>query len=521
MDVFNQHSRTRNVLTSSVVGLTCNLLTNVMGFVYRSIFLHFLSAAYLGLTGLFGDVLVILSLTDLGISSAISFRFYDPISRGDVQKVGQLLHFFRKVYLIIAGVILVLGLSAVPFLDFFIKDPGEVPQDINLRLIYMLCLLQSVSSYLFAYKQNLLVADQKQYLMSLFTTGTTLLRYIFQLSTLWIWKNYTLTLAVSILATLFCNILISFWIDRSYRAVFTRQTPLLKEEQSQILKDTKATMLHKIGSTVLFATDNIVLTKYVGLVVTGLYSNYSMIFTAITTMAQQALGSCTASLGNARMQLDAEAKYAVYRRLLFLNFWVAGVTATCLFGLANDFIELWVGPEMKLDLFVVSVLCVNFYIQNTRQITGSFSTASGLFIKDRLRPLLESALNLVISIVLVQRIGIAGVFLGTIFSALLTVFWREPYILYRYEFKTSTADYWKLYTAFAAVAVAANVAVHGMGNLFRITGNALLDWLIKAVACGLTYCVLATLAFCRSAEFRFYLELVLNFGKRLIRKKGQ
>ena len=521
MDVFNQHSRTRNVLTSSVVGVTCNLLNNVIGFVYRSVFLQVLSAAYLGIAGLFGDVLTILSLTELGISSAIVFRFYEPIGRGDVQKVGQLMHFYRKVYRIIAGVILVLGISLVPFLDFFIKDPGEVPQDVNLRLVYILCLLQTMSTYLFAYRQSLLSADQKQYLLSLFSAGTTLFRYAFQLFTLWLWRDYTLTLAISIGATLLCNALLHWCIGRSYREVFSRQTPLPKGEQSQILKDTKATMLHKIGGTVLLATDNIVLTKYVGLTVTGLYSNYSMIFTAITSMVIQALGSCTASLGNARTQLDTDARYAVYRRLLFLNFWVAGVTATCLFGLANDFIALWVGPEMKLDLFVVSVLCVNFYIQNSRQITGSFSNASGLFVKDRLRPLLESALNLVISIVLVQRMGIAGVFLGTVFSALLTVFWREPYILYRYEFKTSTADYWKLYAAFASVALAANGAVLWMGDLFRITGNALLDWFIKAVACGLTYCILATLVFCRSAEFRFYLELVRNFGKRLIRKKGQ
>ena len=498
-----------------MVGISCNLLTNVMGFVYRSIFLYFLSAAYLGLTGLFGDVLAILSLTDLGISAAISFRFYEPIGRGDVKKVGQLLHFFRKVYLIIAGVILLLGLSVVPFLEFFIKDPGEVPQDINLRLIYVLCLLQSVSSYLFAYKQNLLVADQKQYLMSVFLTGTTLLRYIFQLVTLWIWKDYTLTLTVSIIATLLCNILISWWIDRSYPDVFAQQTPLPRAEQAQILNDTKATMLHKIGSTVLLATDNIVLTKYVGLVVTGLYSNYSMIFNAIVTMINQTLGSCTASLGNARTQLDSDAKYAVYRRLLFLNFWVAGVTATCLFGLANDFITLWVGPEMRLDLLVVGVLCVSFYIQNTRQITGSFINAAGLFVKDRLRPLLEAALNLIISIVLVLRMGIAGVFLGTIISAMLTVFWREPYILYRYEFKTSTWDYWKMYAEFGAVALVSNLLVFQMGDIFQLTGNALVNWFIKAAACGLTYCALATLAFCRSAEFRFYLGVVLNFGKRL------
>lgn len=323
--MFNHESRTKNVLKASFVGATCNLLNTILGFIYRTIFIQILSSNYLGINGLFSNILQILSFADLGISTAIVYRFYEPISKNDIAKVGQLMNFFKKVYMSVATVILVVGVSLLPFLNFFIKDSGEIPQDINLQVVYLLFLLQTLSSYLFVYKQTILSADQKQYVASLIQTFITLIRYIFQLLILVATHKYIWTLVSSILLNLLFNFIFSEWVSHTYKEVFNVKESISKEEKKQIFDDTKATLCHKIGGTVLNSTDSIILSRYVGIVATGLYSNYSMILSSLSSVLNQVFGSFTSSLGNAHVEQNKEQKYISYRRLLFGNLWITSI----------------------------------------------------------------------------------------------------------------------------------------------------------------------------------------------------
>lgn len=507
MGIFNQHSRTKNVLTSSLTGATCNLINTLMGFVYRSMFLQLLSASYLGVSGLFTNILQVLSLTDLGISTAITYRFYDPIDKNDYYKVGQLLLFFKKVYRIIASVIFALGMCLYPFLEFFIKDTGELPSDVNIRLVYILFLSQTLSTYLFSYRQTILSADQKQYLASFYNTVLTFVRYALQLCVLFVSKNYTLTLALSIFATIIGNIILSLWVTARYKPVFTVRESLSREEQKQIIQDAKATMMHKIGGTVLNATDSIVLSKYIGLIITGIYSNYSLLINSIMGILNQLLSSFTGSIGSANVALSQDKAYIVYRRLLFANFWVGSMVTTCLFVLINPFILLWVGESMQLSMSVVTVLCVQFYLQVCRKVSTSYTDACGLFVKDRIRPLIEAGLNLGISIFLVIKAGIIGVFLGTIISCLLTVFWREPYILFKYEFKKPIWDYWKLYAKFAIITIGVSFLLNRFQNWVAMESS-VINWIVLGFTCLVFYNIIAAVSFWRNKELRYYCSIL-------------
>lgn len=516
MSSFNQNSRTKNVLQSSITGSVCNVINSLMGFVYRTIFLHYLSEEYLGINGLFSGILQFLSLADLGITAAITYRFYEPINKNDVEKVGQLLRFFKNVYRVIAAVIFVVGMVLLPFLNFFINDASEVPADIDLKVIYVLFLLQTLSSYLFAYKQTILTADQKQYIVSLFQTGIVLVRYIVQIVSLVAWKNFTVTLIIGISTTILSNFIISLWVTRTYPEVFQVKENLPKEDRQAIYSDTKATMLHKIGGTVLTATDNVVLSKFSGLAVVGYYSNYSLIISSISSILSQLLSNFTSSLGSAHVALNKESGYAVYKRMLFLNLWISSMFTVCVYALINDFITIWVGERMLMDQFTVFVLCLQFYLQINRKITTSYIDGCGLFVKDRFRPLIEAGINLVVSIVLVKEIGVAGVFLGTAVSCLATVFWREPYILFKYEFGKSTLEYWKMYGEFAVLTVVF-VVLFGMLKTNLITfDTTIVGWLLQAVCCVVLFNVAAVLVFFRKSEFKFYLD----FAKRVLRRNA-
>lgn len=508
--MFNQQSRTKNVLKTSLVGTTCNLANTVLGFIYRTIFIQILSSNYLGINGLFKNILQILSFADLGISTAIVYRFYAPISQNDVRKVGQLMNFFKKVYIAVASGILLVGLCLLPFLSFFIKDTGEIPQDINLTVVYLLFLFQTVSSYLFVYKQTILSADQRQYIVSLVQTFIILLKYALQMLILLITRKYMWTLISSILLNVLLNLFFSEWVSHKYKEVFRINENISNEERKQIFEDTRATLCHTIGGTVLNSMDNIVLSKCVGIVATGLYSNYAMVLSSICGILKQLLGSFTASLGNAHVEQNPEQKYVTYRRLLFGNLWVTVVCTVCLYNLLNDFITIWIGPNMLLDELTVTVLCIQFFVQTVRIISTSYTFGSGLFIRDKIRPIFEAGINLVVSVAATNLIGIAGVFLGTIFSHLCTVFWREPYLLYKYEFKKSMKEYWTRYFGSLLFTVLGCICFWAFFCVFFPQVSNFGEWILKAIIIFVGENIFLIACLHNNEDFFFYRNIVLK-----------
>lgn len=508
--MFNNASRTTNAAKASAVGTICGVINLGIGFFYRSVFLHFLSSSYLGINGLFTNILQILSFAELGIGGAISFRLYKPISDGNTEKVGQLMNFFKRVYFLIALTISSVGMILYPFLDLFIKDTSEIPSDINLHFIYVLYLFQTVSSYICVSPQMLLAADQKQYKLTLLQSASNILKYMVQIIVLAFTRSFTLVLLFGIITTLLMNITISTYVKRRYAEVFSVKCNISSSEKKAIFSDTKATLCHKMGSTVLNSTDSIILSSFVGIVTTGLYSNYSLIVSSLNSVLSQLLGSFTASLGNTHFMLDENKSYTVYKRLLFANFWISGLCTTCLLNLISDFISIWLGKDMLLNQIVIVVICLQFYLESIRTISTAYTFGSGLFNKDIIRPLIEATLNIVISVIMVIKIGIAGVFLGTVVSHLLTVTWREPLLLYKYEFKKSVKDYWLMFVKFSVLTFVISLLISIIKGSIHFVCSNILSWIAEALVCMLIYNVLLLIVFKQSPDLIFYVDLIKN-----------
>lgn len=512
---FNHNARAGNILKASLISALCNIINVFMGFGYRTIFLHFLSVEYLGLSGLFANILNLLSLAELGITTSISFRLYDPVSRDDVKKVGELMRFFKRIYSLIAATVIGLGLLFLPFVKTLIKDTAEIPPDIHIYGIYLLFLAQTASSYLFSYRQALLSADQKQYVCSCLNTGVHFFRYSLQTAALILWRAYTVSLVTGILITIILNYMISIWIKETYHPVFQVSSGLTQKEIKEIYRDTRATLLHKIGGTVLTSTDNIILAKYIGLSVTGLYSNYSMVFSNMTTLVTQIFTSFTSSLGNAHVELEEDARYKLYLRLLFLNFGGVGLITSCLYVLINDFIGLWLGRSMQLDNRTVMALCIQFYLEMARSISCSYTSACGLFARDKARPVIEAVLNIAVSIAAVRRIGLAGIFVGTIISHMATVVWREPLLLYRWEFKKPVSEYWIRYVKNGFItAIAAFITFYIKQTWFDVPVT-IMAWIGLGALASFVYAIIFAAANLYNEEFIFYINLLKTlFTKR-------
>ena len=515
MVVFNQCSRTANVVKASSIGTICHFLSYGMGFVYRTVFIAILSAAYLGINGLFWNLLAFLSLAELGIGEVIVYRFYRPIAENDVKKVGELMGFFKQVYRLIAGVVLAVGLLLYPFLNFFIKDPSSVPADVNLDLVYLLYLAQSIVSYTFVYRLSIWTADQKRYVSAFMTSVAETAKFVVQILVLWLTRDFTLTLVSGVVTPLVLNIVFSVWTTRVYRPVFEVESRLPVQEKVRIFKDAGALMCHKIGAAVVANTDSIVLAKFVGLVSVGIYSNYCLLTKALDMLLRQAVGGFTASFGNAAVRLSKDDYHTAFRRMQFVNLGVVGGATACFVLLVDGFIHLWLGKDMVFARLTTIILSVQFYIIASRLTVESNISATGLFVKDRPRPLIEAVLNLVISILLVRKLGIVGVFIGTILSAGLTVVWRAPYILYRYAFEKSVWSYWWQYSLLTTFSISFVCAGFWIQQKLAPCQN-WAGWTVSAFCFAVAYGVLFLVFFCWMDECRFILRLV---GNKLLRRK--
>ena len=518
MNPFNKNKKSSNVMKSASLGMLMNILKVIMGFGYRTFFLSVLSAAYLGINGLFTNILQILSLAELGVTTAIVFRFYEPISRGDVAKVGRLMNYFRTVYHTIAFVIMAGGLSLIPLLPSLINSSDSVPADINLTLVYILFLINTVSSYIFSYKLTLLNADQRNYQFAVIDAFISLLRYLVQVIILFSTRNYTLTLAAGIAATLLSNYIFSIWVTNQYKEVFAVTEKLEQEDRKIILNDTKACMYHKVGTCILTGTDSAVLTKMVNLVSAGLYSNYSLILLSLQAAIGQLLGNFISSLGNARLTLSKEDYYRLYKKFNFFGLWVTSITTVCLYVAIDDFVQVWLGKDYVLGHVTTAVLCIQYFMQVSSDISMSFTNASGLFVKDKLRPLIEASINLVVSVILAHYWGVTGVFAGTVISILLTTFWRIPFVLYKYDFKRSTGDYWKQYIPFTAITALMCLLTYEIKKAAMIKPTLLFVFIELIVSMAIMNAGMILL-YRNKEEYLFAKDILKGIARRFIRKE--
>lgn len=501
---FNEDSRQKNALLASAAGLIEQVVSIVIVFVYRTIFLYVLSKEYLGIEGLFTNILQLFSMAELGIGSAILFRMYKPFADRDVDKISAYVHFYKNVYSGIAIIITLAGACLFPFITSIV-DVNEVPSDVNIFVVYALFVLQSVSSYLFVYKQAVVQANQSGYLVSILNTVVIVVATIAKIVMLLVTKKYELVLLGSIVTTVLINWIFSRWITVKYKELFKNKSRLSKDEKKEIVKDTSGLLCHKIGYVILTSTDNIVLTKMVSLVAVGIYTNYATITSAVTTLLSRVLSGFIPTIGNFIVSFEKEAKEDLYNKLMFVNLWLVSFCSICLYVLLNPFIEIWLDESFLLTPFTVFVLCAQFYIRGVQIISNSFIYGAGLFARDKIRPLIESLLNLTISIALAKEIGIAGVFIGTCVSSLLTCFWREPYLLYKHVFETKAYGLIKKHICWLAITLIIGGLIQ---NICLYIPVSFVGLLIRGIICVVCINGIYCLFWNRTTEFKYFFGIV-------------
>lgn len=451
----------------------------IFNFILRGLFIKYLSLEYLGMNGLFSNVLSLLSLAELGIGTAIIYSLYEPLAKKEEIVVQALMDFYEKAYRLIGCFIFIIGIALIPFLGWFIREGTEIE---GLRIIYVLFLLDSVVSYFYSYKASLIIANQKSFVVHIYTNGVKIIKIILSIIVIWIWKNYYFYLFVQLGCTLLENILISQKANRMYPFLKRkRKNILLEKKRNEIKKNTFGMMFHKVGNIVVNGTDNLIISKFVSIVSVGRISNYTMVLNVFHSFIGSVFQAFTAGIGNYAITEEREKQKQLFWQLFFMNFWLYGTCAVGLFCLFNPFICFWIGEEYTFSKGIVFLFLLNFYLTGMRKAVLTFRDAMGLFWHDRYKAFIEAIFNLVFSIILVKKMGIAGVYLGTIISTLLTCFWVEPYILFKYRLKEKMMKYVKFYGYYAFLTILAGITASYVTDF--ISGNHFFALLGKGIVC--------------------------------------
>ncbi len=434
-------SRSKRTAQNFGVGLLYQITNMILGFVSRTVFIRTLGNEYLGLNGIFSDVLTLLSMADLGFSTAMAYSFYKPLAEHDEDKVSALVAFYNKVYNIIALAVSVIGIALLPFLRFIVNTEQEIP---DLEIYYLFSLSSVVISYLFVYKTTLLTADQKDYMVVNIRIISNLVKVILQIACLILWKNYILYLAIGTLVGLANNLLASKKAEKEYpyiKHVSTNKN-VDRDLKNNIIGNMKSVFIYKVSTTVFSATDNIIISKVVSTAAVGLYSNYLMLSQKLLLIEQIVFSAMIASVGNVIAKEKAEKRYSVFQTLQSISFILCGIIVTTFCVISNDFICVWLGEEYVLSNMVVVAVTINTYFSCVLQPLWLYRDASGLYQKTKYVMLIATIENIVLSIVLGNILGIAGVIFASAISRLTTYCWYEPKLLFREYFDKSAKKYY-------------------------------------------------------------------------------
>lgn len=502
--------RTKQAARNIAFGYVGQIATALMSFILRTIFIMRLNEELLGINSLYTNVLSILNMAELGIGTALNFALYGPVARGEKEKIKSYMQLYRKAYHVIALVVAILGLALVPFLEYLVKKPGIITKR-DMVLYYLIFLFNTVSSYFVAYKYSLVNAQQKNYIQTNIITITKIIVVICQIIVVLTTGNFYLFLIVDAVIQLIQKIFVSKYLDRLYPYLKERDVlPLTREESGTIWSKTKALVFHKVGDVARLQTDALIISAYIEVTMAGVVDNYNLVVSTVSNFVNIIFNSVISGFGNLIATESRQKQYDMFRVYRFFASWIYGYSAVGFMVLLTPVIKIWLarlGNTWILPSAAVYMFLTDYYFKGDRIVLSNYKTAAGVFEQDKYLALIQGAVNLVISIVLVQTpLGITGVYIGTVVSGIIANI-TKPVIIYRACFDKGAGEYFldtfKYLASMVAVLVVCNL----------ISTRVLADlslWTVFLMAIVITLIFNGTyfVLYGRTPEFKYLLQKI-------------
>lgn len=513
----SKHSRTEYSYLNILAGVGGYSVSIILSLFNRMVFTRTLPADYLGINGLFTNILSVLSLAELGIGGAIVYALYKPLAEDDHEKVASIVKLFGKAYAVIGTVIFAAGLCLMPFLTLIVGEHPEIPE--NLYLIFGLFLFNTASSYFFTYRSTLLTAAQQNY----YNTGINYLilsiQEVIQATYLLLTHEYIGYLIIQVIGGLAYNIIISKVAVKKHPYIVGKAIkPLPKEDSQKIFKDVRDLTIYKISGLLVNSTDNILITYFKGLALTGLTSNYTLLVTTLNSLIGQVFGGITASVGNHNATETVEKKHETFLMLDFLNFWIFGWAALGICFCSTDLVALFFGSNYTLPAVIPLIMAIIFYISGTTNVVGIYKHTMGMFKYGRFIQIGTGILNIILSIIMGNIWGLSGILIATAISRALTHMWYTPYVVYKYAFQKSLLIYIKKHGMYLGSLLLAGLVCEMV--LSNVIGPVIVSAIVRILLCSVVFNAMVLALFSRTQEFNRFKQCGSFLFRKILKRKS-
>ena len=493
--------RVQSAAKNIAFGYIGNLTTQLLGFILRTVFISYLGDTLNGINDLYTGILSVLSLAELGVGTALNYSLYGPVARKDYEKIKSYMQLYKKAYRVIGLVIAVIGLAISPFLPYLVKQPKGVTVR-DLTLYYFIFLFNTVSTYFVAYKYSLAYAEQKNYIQTNTITITKMITVTLQIAVIVTTRNFYLYLLTAAAVELIQKIFISWYLNRLYPYLKDKNVKKLsKEETGEVVTKTKALVFHKVGDVARLQTDSMIISAFINVTLVGFVGNYNMILNSVANFVNIIFNSVLSSFGNLIATESKEKQYDVFKVYRFFACWIYGFSAVGFFLLLTPFIVIWQGPEKVLAAGAVACILIDYYFKGDRIVLSNFKTAAGVFEQDKYLALIQGVVNLILSIVLVQKIGLVGIYIGTIVSGLIANI-TKPFIIYKVCFEKSVKTYFLDSVKYLAVLGGILVLLTGIKQ-FVMPQVTVLSFIVMFIVICVVFNGIFLLLFGRTQEFGY------------------
>lgn len=510
--------RTKNSIINTLVGLASYLIL-LLGPIILSPVVARLGSDVLGVQKTFMDTVALLNIVELGISFGVIYKLYKPIAENDNEKIAILLNFYKSTFKVIALILLCLGLLTAVII------PQLAPQhdvakfsDGWLSAMFILYLADTLATYLFGHKRAMLIADQRNYLVSICRTCCQVLMYILQFISVIYFKSFELFVISKLSCTLLDSIFIHFMYKLKYRNIDLKiKKKLEKNERNDLFKNLGALFYHKIGYQSLASGSTLIITSNLGEVITGMYYPYTLITNGLMSITDQVFNAILTSFGNLLVKATKGEVHNVYKKIFFLNHIIYSFFSVSLFCLVVPFIRLWMGENFLFPMATIILITVNFYTFGMRKSITMVKNSAGLYRPDRHFALIEAVLNIGLALLFVNKLGLNGVIIANILSSLLIPFWTQPYVVYKIVFNRSVGSYYKKSVVYAVITLISCFFTYYLCSFFAVTG--FLKLVINACICLTVPNLINVFIFHKTDEFQYLLGIARNLFKQFRQRK--
>lgn len=513
--------RFNNAKRNSIWGIINKIVLLVFPFIVRAFIIKKLGVEYLGLNGLFTSVLSILNLTELGIGSAIVYSMYKPLAEEDTEKICSLMNLYKTLYRYIGMLVLIVGLCIMPFINHLIS--GDVPTTINIYVLYLIYLLNSVVSYwLFAYKNCLLQVYQRTDIQSKIILVLHSMMYILQIVILIIFHNYYIYIIILPLFSIIQNIVTALVVTHMYPQ-YCCNGIISKEEKNDIKKRVMGLMFTKIAAASRNSFDCIVVSALLGLNVVAIYSNYYYISTSLSALLVILVNSMSAGIGNSLVTESKQKNINDINKISFIYISISGFCFVLLLVLYQPFMKLWVGKELLFSDSIMIYFSIYFLVEKSLNVVGQYYDASGLWWKGKWKGLIESLANLVLNFVLCYFFGVKGIVFATIITILFIGFPLTSYYLYKYSLNISSKNYIISEYKYLLFFIVSGLLIYlGCGKIIIDGLSTIIMMVLRAFISIVFIAILYLIVFSRTQIFKDSLDwMLIHLKLKKINKKGE